>query len=499
MCRTSIFGGNVRRTSRSAVALLTLATSLTAGPAAAPVYAAGSPVVDFGVSPGQYVNKTVVITPTIAEGADVSRVVLYADGTQVTADNAAPWSLSWNTLGRFDGEWRLQLGVIDSAGVETRSETVTVQVINHGAAAYFPWPDNLQRSTLNTFNGVKNFDFSVSPHTKLDAVTRVELLMNDKVIDSTTSAPWTVTWDTTGPDGLVTLRSRTYDVLGNVGTSKVYAYVDRTPPSLDVGFDHVDSYVNRNGRIHIGSEDVSAVDRVELWVNGKLIRTDRSICCNGLGAIALPFDPTAVNGTATMTVRSYDAIGNMAEHTRTVTVDNNGPAVTFSPAANSYVRGTFTTALTSAKDATGVIYLSGYLGDLTFTHRAPWAVRIDSRRVADGRRTLRIDVQDKAGNVTTVRRPITVDNTAPAIKYTQAPKNKAKVAKTFKVATAASDRYGVARVQLLVNGKVVATDTKATYGFAVNPKKYGKKFTVQLRAYDKAGNVKYTAKRTYRR
>jgi hypothetical protein len=32
----------------------------------------------------------------------------------------------------------------------------------------------------------------------------------------------------------------------------VYAYVDRTPPTLDVGYDHVDGYVNRNGRIHIG-------------------------------------------------------------------------------------------------------------------------------------------------------------------------------------------------------------------------------------------------------
>ncbi|MEU8656224.1 Ig-like domain-containing protein [Actinoplanes philippinensis] len=489
----------MRRTSRGAVALLTLAAALTAGPAATPAYAVESPVIDFGLSAGQYVNKTVVITPTIAEDSDVSRVVLYADDKQVTADNAAPWSLSWNTLGSFDGDWRLQLGVIDSAGVETRSETVTVTVINRGAVAYFPWPDSLQRSIGNTFTGVKEFDLIVSPHTKLDTVTRVDLLLNDKVIDSATAAPWTVTWDTTGPDGLVTLRTKTYDILGNVGTSKVYAYVDRTPPSLEVGYDEVDGYVNRNGRIYIGSEDPSAVDRVELWVNGKLIGTDRSICCNGLGAIALPFDRTAVNGPATMTVRSYDEIGNIAEHTRTVTVDNDGPAVTFTPAANALVRGTFTAALTSVKDATGITYLSGYINDLVYTHRAPWSVRIDTRSVADGRRTLRIDVQDKAGNVTTIRRPVTVDNTAPAIKYTKAPTNKAKVTKTFKITTAASDRYGIARVQLLVNGKVVATDTKAAYAFTVNPKKYGKKFTVQLRAYDKAGNVKYTAKRTYRR
>ncbi|BEL12273.1 hypothetical protein Q0Z83_104640 [Actinoplanes sichuanensis] len=56
----------------------------------------------------------------------------------------------------------------------------------------------------------------------------------------------------------------------------------------DVGYEQVDGYVNRNG----------------------------------LGGIALPFDPTVVNGPATLTVRSYDTIGNLAEHTRTVSLVN---------------------------------------------------------------------------------------------------------------------------------------------------------------------------------
>jgi hypothetical protein len=66
-------------------------------------------------------------------------------------------------------------------------------------------------------------------------------------------------------------------------------------------------------------------------------------------------------------------------------------------------------------------------------------------------------------------------------------------------ASAASDRNGVGRVQLFVNGKVVATDVKAGYAFALNPKKYGKNFTVQLRAYDRAGTARTTGKLHYRR
>ncbi|MEU8661058.1 hypothetical protein [Actinoplanes philippinensis] len=59
-------------------------------------------------------------------------------------------------------------------------------------------------------------------------------------------------------------------------------------------------------------------------------------------------------------------------------------------------------------------------------------------------------------------------------------------------------RHGC-KVQLLVDGKVVGTDGRAGFAFSLNPKRYGKKFTVQFRAYDRAGNVRYSSKRTYRR
>jgi hypothetical protein len=91
MCVTSIFGGHVRRASRSAVALLALTTALLAGTAVTPAYAAESPVLDLGLAPGQRINKTVIITPTLAEGADVKRIVLYVHGEPIAVDNTAPW------------------------------------------------------------------------------------------------------------------------------------------------------------------------------------------------------------------------------------------------------------------------------------------------------------------------------------------------------------------------------------------------------------------------
>jgi hypothetical protein len=63
----------------------------------------------------------------------------------------------------------------------------------------------------------------------------------------------------------------------------------------------------------------------------------------------------------------------------------------------------------------------------------------------------------------------------------------------------AADASGVARVELLVNGKVVARDHKAGYLLSLNASKQKKTVKIQVRAYDKLGNVKYTSTRTWYR
>ncbi|WP_043511924.1 MULTISPECIES: Ig-like domain-containing protein [unclassified Actinoplanes] len=103
------------------------------------------------------------------------------------------------------------------------------------------------------------------------------------------------------------------------------------------------------------------------------------------------------------------------------------------------------------------------------------------------------------GQTSTATRTVVVDNTKPAIAISKAPANGAKLTGSAAVTAAASDRNGIARVELLVNGKPVATDTRAGYAFTLNPARYGKTFTVQLRAYDRAGNIQYSSRRTYHR
>ncbi|MGX6602764.1 S8 family serine peptidase [Micromonosporaceae bacterium Da 78-11] len=129
---------------------------------------------------------------------------------------------------------------------------------------------------------------------------------------------------------------------------------------------------------------------------------------------------------------------------------------------------------------------------------APYQPRYDTRgRSGTVRLTLR--VTDKAGNAKSYDRYIWVDNVAPSIKVSKAPKNKAKIKGTVKVYVKASDKSGINRIQLLINGKVVSTHKTAKYPFTFKASKYPKKTTIQVRAYDNAGNAKVTPKLYYHR
>ncbi|MEU4626168.1 galactose oxidase-like domain-containing protein [Actinoplanes sp. NPDC023801] len=122
-----------------------------------------------------------------------------------------------------------------------------------------------------------------------------------------------------------------------------------------------------------------------------------------------------------------------------------------------------------------------------------------STTAKDGTVTMTVRVRDSLNNISETVRKVRVDNRKPAVRISGGPANNSKLSKTVTISAAASDTVGINRVEMLINGKVVATDRKAAYRLALNPKKYGKKFTMQLRAYDHAGNVAYSTKRTYRR
>ncbi|BFU43947.1 hypothetical protein KRMM14A1004_21840 [Krasilnikovia sp. MM14-A1004] len=451
---------------------------------------------DIGIAAGERVNKTVTIRPVVSDDVAVTKVELRVNHLLVTSSLSAPWSLVWDTRGSGNQDVLVEVTARDGDG-HTTTATTTVFADNSAPTVDIPWADMTTPSRFNSFTGVVPVTFTPRGTNDQDVV-RVVLSIGATVIGTTTAAPWNVDWDTTGYQGPVILSWSAYDAFGNVRTLTTHAWADHAGPRVSAVFTLVDGYVSARDSVYVDAQDPAWIGKVELLVNGSVASTDTS----GQFPRYLPWDRSAANGPATMTIRASDGIGNVTTLTRTVTVDNDAPVVTAAPSAGAKVRGVFTARLTGIKDATGPVYLLVRLDDGTryFTGRAPWSLRVDTRTYSDGPHTLSFDVRDKANNQTLVRRSVTVDNTAPSLRITNAPKNKSRLHRTVRITASAHDAYGVNRVELLVNGKVVATDRTSGYAFSLAPRaRYGKTFTLQLRAYDQAGNVRYSSERTYRR
>ncbi|MET8152628.1 S8 family serine peptidase [Actinoplanes sp. NPDC049668] len=217
----------------------------------------------------------------------------------------------------------------------------------------------------------------------------------------------------------------------------------------------------------------------------------------------------------TLSARPLDANGDgahdawtqygMLDAAKALTIDTDlaPPNITgiSSPAANARVRGKINVTPTGIGDAwSGVrnvyLYVDGVYKAQDWT--APYVLPYNTAG-RNGAVKMQVRVYDKAGNRTNYERTIIADNTAPTVKITSGPKNKAKVKGTVKIAVSASDKYGLRRVELLINGKVIQKDTAAAYKFSFKASKQPKKMKVQIRAIDLVGNVKYATTRNYTR
>ncbi|WP_306211838.1 Ig-like domain-containing protein [Actinoplanes sp. RD1] len=323
------------------------------------------------------------------------------------------------------------------------------------------------------------------------AVTKVQVLVDGVVTETYEDRTWLPEVWVVPPTDLhmrqakVTIRA--FDAAGNSGERTTPVTVDVLSPDATIT---PAAGTTLSGTVTFRATNVSAdTARVELLdPSGKVVARTTA------APWTMTWNTRGYDGNQAMAVHVIDRADNARFFLGNYRVDNAGPVVTsITPANRALVRGSVRTTV-KASDPSGVKSAVVTGGKATSTPLT-WTVTPK----AQGAYTIEWKVTDKLGNVTVARRVVVNDTVAPALKFLKAPKNNAKLTKKTSITASATDKNGVSQVQLLVNGKVVATDAKAGYSFTLDPKKYGKKFSVQLRAYDKAGNVKTLAKRTYRR
>ncbi|MEU4559274.1 Ig-like domain-containing protein [Actinoplanes sp. NPDC023936] len=443
-------------------------------------------VTSTGVTEGQLIGLSSRIFPTATDDTGVEYLAVLIDGRgrMQTRESVAKDGLLVTPGVQYDGkDVDLTIRAYDAARNYAEA-TTRVHVDAVAPTATFT-PGSYQR-----VSGTATITASAVP----DDVIEIVLSQGDRKLSRATAAPWVLTWHTRstdpGRDGNSKVKFTVRDRAGNV--TEVYKpyRVDNLGPKVE----DVTPLVGRGrSNLYAFVSDQGGVARLEWWVDGALRGKDWDFS----------YDFGTRSRVAPVTVKAWDRFGNLTAVSQNVVVDATGPGATWvTPKSGALLRGTKISTVVKVSDPSGFIHGSVVGGE---TISGP-AVDATSGKVtgvryvkADGRYTLTWNVYDRVDNRTTVSRTVTVDNTKAKLKVTKAPKNKAKVKGTVKVTASASDKNGVAKVQLLVNGKVVATDSKAAYTFSVNTKKYGKKIKVQMRAYDKAGNVTTTSTRTWYR
>ncbi|MEU8657018.1 Ig-like domain-containing protein [Actinoplanes philippinensis] len=310
-----------------------------------------------------------------------------------------------------------------------------------------------------------------------------------------TAAPWTLTWDNRDPRKYQSLSVTVIDRARNKTRYELYYKGDDTGPSVWATTNWIPEVVGPGpGYLAVAYDDPRDVARIEWWIDGGLRSTTQ---------VMHTYDFGTADRIADVEVRAFDALGNVTVLTRKVHVDATGPTITsVTPAQGALVRGNTLRTEIKATDSSGLnqgypaVFVTDPFGNQYPLSSAPYR---QSLFLVDGPARISWTVYDRFRNPTVVRRDVIMDSTVPSVAFTKAPKNKAKVKGAVKVTASAWDRNGVNRVELLINGKVVARDAKAGYAFSINTKKYGKKIKVQVRAYDRAGNARISTARTWYR
>jgi hypothetical protein len=162
--------------------------------------------------------------------------------------------------------------------------------------------------------------------------------------------------------------------------------------------------------------------------------------------------------------------------------DTQAPSPAFTLPA--VVRGTLQVNL--SQPAVDLASMELRVGDWSagMTTAAPWQVGWSSLGTPDGMVTMTVVVTDHAGNKAQATRQVRLDNNAPTIKSVSPWPSAVRGAVTLGVN--AFDTAGVAKAELLVDGRVAATDTTAPYQLTVRTSGTGNR-TWTVRVTDKTG------------
>ena len=184
-------------------------------------------------------------------------------------------------------------------------------------------------SNGNSVSGIVTVTATASDNA---AVDRVEFYVDGRLEFTDDSAPYSFAWDTTAEaEGDHLLIAKAYDTSNNQGCSETVTVnggdiIDITPPTVSLTFPSAGDTIFGTVLLTAGASDDFGVVSVEFFVDGSSIGT--GFQSGQAGPWAISWNTTSVtDGAHTIAVTAYDAKGNDASDTVSITVDQSAAAI----------------------------------------------------------------------------------------------------------------------------------------------------------------------------
>lgn len=379
----------------------------SATPSATPVPSA-SPSADLtppavNITSPQFGSLVTGIVQVLADAVDnvaVDRVEFYVDGGFLGIGASAPnYSFWWDTvMNASDGVHILSAKAIDTSGNEASSSAISVTVDNTPPVVNLFSPVN-----GSLVSGVVTLQASAWDSV---SVNRVDFYVDGAIFGSSSISPYVVSWDTSAlPAGSTyTIQAKAYDQVGHetVSNSAQVTVADTTAPTVSVTSPLEGATVSGKVSTGVNASDDVGVVKVEFYADGSLLTTVTS------APYAALWDTTIYpnNSAHTLTAKAYDAAGNQANSTISVTVSDITPpavVVTYPTNGATVPKNSTVTITANASDVSGIGKVEFYVNnslkctDTASAYSCNWFVPAKPRVSYN----LQAKAYDTAGNIST--------------------------------------------------------------------------------------------------
>lgn len=180
-----------------------------------------SPTVSISSPTGGTMKGLVTVNVSASDNVGVSKVSLFVGGTLLASDVSAPYSFSWDTTTRADGNTTLVAKAYDAGGNVGSSQSVGVTVANSTVTVVDSTPPVVTIGNPKSGSTVSgNVSVSVGSSDNVQ-VAGVSLYINGKLVASGTSA-LSYNWNTRkAPKGTNSIQATARDSAGNTSTTAV--------------------------------------------------------------------------------------------------------------------------------------------------------------------------------------------------------------------------------------------------------------------------------------